>query len=252
MVTVPFVYEVSIVRDGRSYCTRTVTVTQAEGKGVCFTCTCSFQRPETSILDVEKPLNIWREYASVLKEKTPESFPISPDVDLPWYWKLLEDGSHRNDEFPGLTLRKVDMNAYNQNRQPIDRRQLLFYRTIGELPDEPNLHLCAHAYASDYNSLHIVANQLGVGKGITQVGSLAHTVIFHAPFEALQFRSPGDRDESQGNWFAKEDSTDRASVGRVVYHSRVQDPTGRHIATILQDGLLRLGRPPAGNKGSKL
>jgi hypothetical protein len=31
------------------------------------------------------------------------------------------------------------------------RRQLIFYRPIGDMLDDPNMHLCAHLYATDRN-----------------------------------------------------------------------------------------------------
>jgi hypothetical protein len=63
------------------------------------------------------------------------------------------------DPFPGLDMRKVDMTAYNSPRITLQRRQLQYYRLIGELPkstDDPNIHAAAHLYASDRNGLFAV------------------------------------------------------------------------------------------------
>jgi acyl-CoA thioesterase II len=244
---VPFVYKVHNIRDGRSYCTRIVNVTQTRGKGVCFTCTCSFKTEETSDLDAQESLNLWEKYDSVLKGKTPDDFPEAPGMDVPWYWKLLENG-HPNDKFPGLTTKKADMSAYNKPRRPLDRRQLIFYKAIGELPHDANLHMCAHLYASDRNSLFIVANHYGVGGSFSQMGSLAHTVIFHAPISELRLQAKASSGNPQGDWYCKEDRTDRASVGRGMFHSRVWSPNGTHVMSIMQDGMIRVGEPPKGKK----
>lgn len=227
-----------------------MNVTQAEGKGICFTCTCSFKTDETSTLDVQEHVDIWDRYKAVLAGKSPEEFPEAPGMDVPFYREMLEKEPHRNEKFPGLQNHKVDMNPYNQDRAPLGRRQLIFYRPIGELPDEPNLHMCAHLYASDRNSLYIVANHLEVGDAYSQMGSLAHTVIFHAPNEQLKFRSAEAFDGPQGNWYVKEDWTTRVSVGRAMYHSHVWSPDGTHIATLMQDGMLRVGDKP--KEASKL
>ena len=224
-------YKVHNIRDGRSYCTRIVNVSQAEGKGVCFTCTCSFKTDETSPLDVQEHVDIWDMYKSVLTGKTPEDFPEAPGMDVPFYRKMLAEEPHRNEKFPGLQNHKVDMKAYNEHRAPLDRRQMIFYRPIGELPDEPNIHMCAHLYASDRNSLYIIANHLDVGDNYTQMGSLAHTVIFHAPWEQLKFRLRAPDAGPQGNWFVKEDWTTRVSVGRAMYHSHVWSPDGTHTVS---------------------
>jgi acyl-CoA thioesterase II len=248
---VPFIYKVHNIRDGRSYCTRIVNVTQASGKGVCFTCTCSFKTEESSDLDAQESVDVWSKYDSVLKGKKPDDFPEAPGMDVPGYHKLLANG-HPNDKFPGLTMKRVDMSAYNDPREPLERRQLIFYRPIGELPSDLNLHMCAHLYASDRNSLFIVANHLGVGGSFSQMGSLTHTVTFHANLKDLRFERNEPPNSSQGNWFCKEDGTDRASVGRANFHSRVFSPDGVHVMSIVQDGMVRIGERPAGRDVSRL
>lgn len=245
---VPFVYKVHNIRDGRSYCTRIVNVTQASEKGVCFTCTCSFKTEESSNLDAQESVELWQKYDPVLRGKKPEDFPEAPGLDVPGYHELLKNG-HPNDEFPGLTTKRVDMSAYNDPREPLDRRQLIFYKPIGELPPDPNLHICAHLYASDRNSLFIVANHYGVGDSFHQMASLAHTVIFHAPLRDLLLKKEATSNSlPQGDWFCNEDRTDRASVGRAMFHSRVFSPNGVHVSSITQDGMIRVGEPPAGKK----
>jgi acyl-CoA thioesterase II len=245
LLDVPFIYKVHNIRDGRSYCTRIVNVTQATGKGTCFTCTCSFKTDETSTLDTQRSMDLWQTYSSVLKDKTPEDFPEAPGMDVPWYWKELEQG-HPNDKFPGLKTLKANMKAFNEPRQPLDRRQLIFYKTIGDMPDDANLHMCAHLYASDRNSLFIVANHLEVGDAWTQMGSLAHTVNFLAPVKDLLFKAARENTPGnpQGDWFCSEDWTERASVGRGILHSRGWSPDGTHVMTVMQDGMIRVGEPP--------
>ncbi len=51
---IPIIYKVSIVRDGRSYCTRSVNA-QQHGKNI-FSCSCSFKIPEDSILEHQYPM----------------------------------------------------------------------------------------------------------------------------------------------------------------------------------------------------
>lgn len=247
----PFVYKVHKIRDGRSYATRIVNVTQAKGKGVCFTCTCSFKTDEAGNLNAQGSVDLWEKYDVVLRGKRPDDFPEAPGMDLPFYWKLLENG-HPNDKFPGLKTKKADMSAYNKQRDPLDRRQLIFYKPIGRLPPDLNLHMCAHLYASDRNSLFIVANHYEVGGNFSQMGSLAHTVIFHAPFEDLQLQAETSSVAPQGVWFCKEDRSDRATVGRALLLSRVFSPNETHVMSIMQDGMIRVGEPPAGKSRGRL
>ncbi|EMC97947.1 hypothetical protein BAUCODRAFT_155205 [Baudoinia panamericana UAMH 10762] len=247
LVNIPFVYKVHIIRDGRSYATRIVNVTQAQEKGICFTCTCSFKRPETSPLEVQERLDIWKQYSTVLDGKHPADFDEIPGMDVPWYWKRRKE-TGTNDQFPGLEMRKVEMEKYNSQRHPLDRRQLMFYRTLGDLKSDPNLHLCAHLYASDRNSLFIVANHFEVGDIYTQMGSLVHSVTFHGDAKDALFgpstHTDSPLDDQNGRWFAKEDWGSRMSGGRTMFHSRLFSANGTHIATVLQDGMIRVTKKP--------
>lgn len=93
--SIPFIYTVSIVRDGRSYSTRTVNVTQGVGRGICFTCTCSFKRDEEDTLFQQHMVDLQQKYSSVLEGKAPEEHPQCPGADfercvrLNWYIPLV-------------------------------------------------------------------------------------------------------------------------------------------------------------------
>ncbi|TKA23513.1 hypothetical protein B0A50_07091 [Salinomyces thailandicus] len=247
LTSVPFIYKVHIIRDGRSYATRIVNVTQARGKGICFTCTCSFKVEETSPLDAQEKMDVEEKYKSVVAGKRPESFEECPGMDVPWYWKRRQE-TGENDAFPGLEARKADMGPYSDEKHPLDRRQLILYRTLGDMPNDPNLHLCAHLYASDRNSLYIVANHFEVGDIFTQMGSLVHTVVFHTGPKKLLFGPSSHQsawlDDQRGRWFMKEDSSDRVADGRGLFHSKVWAPDGTHVLSILQDGMIRVTKKP--------
>lgn len=165
-------------------------------------------------------------------------------MDAPWYNAMREKTGY-NDDFPGLECTQPDMIEYNKDRHPLDRRTLLFYRTLGELPPHPNLHRCAHLYESDRNSLFHTCNQMDVGDIFTQMSTLVHTTMFHSTSEELMFgpsRShtyPMDDTSGNGRWFAHEDWFTRISCGRALYQARLLAADGTHVATVMQDGLLR-------------
>lgn len=144
----------------------------------------------------------------------------------------------RNDAFPGLECRKVDMTRYNASLTAFDRRQLFLYRSLGDLPPDPNIHACAHLYASDRNSLFIVANHLEISDKFTHMASLSHTVVFHCPVSQLmlQHQESGER-----TWFCQEVWTTRAAGGRATHHSRIIGPDGAHVASTFQEGMIRVG-----------
>lgn len=178
----------------------------------------------------------------------------------------------------GLHIRKVAMDAYNKPLHPLDRRQLIYYSIRGSLPAilqsptppkpgkktpysrEANLHACAHLYASDRNSLFIIPNHLDLYTSFTRMASLSHTVIFHTdpsllhlpnepldkPLNAAPTQLEGngnadpDPEAKERKWFMQESWTTRASGGRGLHTSRLWDPNcGVHIATTIQDGLIR-------------
>jgi acyl-CoA thioesterase len=123
---------------------------------------------------------------------------------------------------------------------------------------DANLHAVAHLYASDRNSLFIIPNLLGVGDKFTRMASLSHTVIFHVGVDQLlvpdepvdkppnaaptQRSASGPSEKSkERKWFMQESWTTRATGGRGLHTSRLWDPaTGVHLATTIQDGLIRL------------
>ncbi|KAI5251464.1 Thioesterase/thiol ester dehydrase-isomerase [Aureobasidium subglaciale] len=236
--SIPFIYRVQTIRNGRSYCTRLVNVTQAEGNGICFTCTCSFKLPEESHFDVQEKIDLDQQYGHVLAEKRPEDWEEVSGMDVPWYTNRRKL-TGRNDAFPGLECRKVDMTSHNASLSPFDRRQLFFYRAIGNLPPDPNIHACAHLYASDRNSLFIVARHLEISDKFTHMASLSHTVVFHCPSLLLMMQ---DQESGERTWFAQEVWTTRAGGGRGMHHSRIIGPGGADVASTFQEGMIRVGR----------
>jgi acyl-CoA thioesterase II len=138
-------------------------------------------------------------------------------------------------------MRKVNMSAYNKSKTPIDYRQLLYYQPLGSIPPEDyNLHACAHLYASDRNSLWVVSNALGFGDAVGTMGSLSHSVVFHVNSKELVLE--------EGEWWCQESWTPRSGGGRGMHESRIWDPSGVHVASSWQDGLVRRAENEKGEK----
>lgn len=236
-------------------------------------------------------------YGGVLKGKMDPMRDLEevPGMDLTFYRKqkmlLLDDDDgeggkgkgkgkktkRNHNAFPGLQCRKVDMREWNSTRHPMERRQLIFYRMIfdrekeGEKEKEEeeegmnmnmNMQLCAHLYASDRNSLFIVANLFDLGDLWTNMSSLSHTVIFHAEEGEMKFgsssasktttkrtKSPfhkanNNNNDGGGRWFCMEVFGSRIHGGRAVHNCRIFNDEGTHIATCMQDGLIRFAVDP--------
>ncbi|KAI9784347.1 MAG: hypothetical protein M1839_002408 [Geoglossum umbratile] len=233
----PFVYTVRTIRDGKGYCTRAVDVTQ-EGRETCYTCTCSFKQPEESLLEFQERVDIKEKYEVILQGKGPRDLPSTTEFeDLSAF--LGGSKAVVTPSFPGLQISLIPMHIYNDDRPPLDRRHVFFYSAVGALPSadsEPNLHACAHLYASDRESLFVVARHLMLTENWKSLKSLSQTVMFHMGAEALSMCDERGKD----NWFCQEGWTDRVSDGRCLYHTRIWDENGRHVATTIQDGLMKL------------
>lgn len=268
------------------------------GKEMFFIATCSFKLPEHSQISVQQQEegdflddDFYGEkvYGGVLKGKMDPMRDLEevPGMDLSFYRKqkmlLLDDDDDEeegkgkgkmktkknHDAFPGLQCRKVNMREWNSKRHPMERRQLIFYRMIfdrekGEEEEgmNMNMQLCAHLYASDRNSLFIVANLFDLGDLFTNMSSLSHTVIFHAEEGEMGFgssstskttatskrtKSPfhkSNNNDGGGRWFCMEVFGSRIHGGRAVHNCRIFNDEGTHIATCMQDGLIRFAVDP--------
>ncbi|CBX93885.1 hypothetical protein IAQ61_003765 [Plenodomus lingam] len=203
-----YTYRVAKIRDGYNYITRAVSVSQVASHGAMFTCTCSFKREEDSPIDIQDIIHLKETYHAALegRENEPMQHEATPSNDSVHFSEtyLPAHPEHFN-PIGGLHLRKVDMSVFNNSRNPLDRRQLMFYSLRGALPlptapfppppsnsaekmgltREANLHACAHLYASDRNSLFIIPNHVDRGRDFTRMASLSHTVMFHVGIRDL-------------------------------------------------------------------
>jgi acyl-CoA thioesterase-2 len=113
------------------------------------------------------------------------------------------------------------------DRVPNDK-QRVWMRVNGTLPDDPLLHACALTYASDLALLDTVLSVHGEvwGPGGVIGASLDHALWFHRPFRA---------DE----WFLYDCTSPSASGARGLASGQMFTRDGRHIASAVQEGLLR-------------
>ena len=149
--TVPIIYLVERVRDGRSFTTRRVAAVQ-HGETI-FTLSASFQRPEGGL-----------EHAALMPAVPRPETLTSPDYE----------------SFPNrpIDVRFVPAAPAQHN--------LVWLRADGELPDDPLLHVCLMTYASDLTLLDSVVRRHGISwvDGTISGASLDHAMWFHRPFRA--------------------------------------------------------------------
>jgi acyl-CoA thioesterase-2 len=212
--TVPITFHVEEIRDGRSFSVRRSTAKQ-HGKTIFFM-SASFQVPEEG-LDHHTP--------------APVDVPAPEDVPtfLDWADKYPERMAMFKASPRSVDVRYVGVPGWvppgDRNAEPLQR---VWMRLDGRLPDDPLIHACALTYASDMSLLDSVLSTHGEvwGPGGVIGASLDHALWFHRPFRA---------DE----WFLYDSASPSASGARGLANGRMFTRDGRHIASAVQEGLLR-------------
>jgi acyl-CoA thioesterase II len=197
---VPIVYDVDAVRDGRSFATRRVLARQ-HGRPI-FIMTASFQVPEDGL----------------------EHQDSMPQVAAPDECKSLSEASPQ----PGR-----DSEEWQREWAALDIRYAgesrLWIRVNGELPDDPLQHVAAFTYASDMTLLAatLAPHKVWISSPELQAASLDHAIWFHRPFRADQ-------------WWLYDQTSPSASGGRGLAFARVFTGDGRLVASVAQEGLIRI------------
>lgn len=125
---------------------------------------------------------------------------------------------------------------------PGQARSRLWIRARGPLADDPALHACAIAYLSDHNPMDAIAlsHPLGQDWERLMTASLDHAVWFHRPARA-------------DDWLLFDLQGHGLVNARGMATGTVHTRNGVHVATIAQEGLVRVARtprPPAGSSGA--
>ena len=212
--SVPLIYLVDRVRDGRSFTTRRVSVVQ-HGK-VIFTLSASFHHPETGLL-----------HARAMPEVPgPDELPTAAErmeqvfgEQAAEYWR----------DSP-IDMRHVGPLSIEAARDPSLRvmHNMVWLRANGELPDDPLLHVCLMTYASDMTLLDSVL--LATGRtwadGKIIGASLDHAMWFHRPFRA-------DR------WLLYAQESPVAAGARGLARGELFTEDGELVVSVVQEGLIR-------------
>ncbi len=212
--TVPILYEVDRIRDGRSFTTRRVVAIQ-HGRAI-FNLQTSFQVREEG-LDHQAPM--------------PDA---PPPQELPDFrTRMAPHAEHFGDWLSRprpIDMRYVDWSPPDR-REPLPPHQRVWLRADGKLPDDPVLHACVATYASDMTLLDTTLLPHGGAwaDASMMMASLDHTMWFHRPFRA---------DE----WLLYSQDTPSASGGRGLGRGMLHTHDGRLAVTVVQEGVIRLSR----------
>jgi acyl-CoA thioesterase-2 len=222
---VPIVYEVDRIRDGKSFTTRRVVAIQ-HGEAI-FTLAASFHRDEPGLMHQAKMPDV----------PPPERLPSDDEIKnrvLPLMPEAVRRYYER--ERP-IELRPVEFDRY-LGRKIEDGRFHVWMRATGTLPDEPAIHQCVLAYASDMGLLDsaLIPHGRTVFEQAIMAASLDHALWFHRPFRA-------------DDWLLYAQDSPNLGGARGFSRGLVFARDGTLVASVTQEGLLRerrLPAPPAG------
>jgi acyl-CoA thioesterase II len=212
--TIPIIYEVDRVRDGRSFSTRRVIAVQ-RGETI-FSLAASFQLEQDGI-DHQMPM--------------PDVPPPDPLPALVNRYGDSADAAEFYKAMPKpIDLRYVDDPPWQQHENgPREGLSRVWLRADGRLPDDPLLHVCVLTYASDMTLLDSVLVRHGLAPGLDDISmaSLDHAMWFERPFRA---------DE----WLLYSTHSPSASGGRGLATGRFYTQDGRQVCSVVQEGMIRL------------
>jgi acyl-CoA thioesterase-2 len=218
---VPIIYEVERLRDGTSFATRRVKAIQ-HGEAI-FTLSASFQIPEPGLSHaIPMPLT-----------PLPEDLPSEDDIRRAMLAEMPEAVQRYFKRERPIELRPVQYERW-LSREPQAPVFQVWIRTTGPLPDDPALHQCALAYASDMTLLDstLIAHGRSVFDPDIQGASLDHAVWFHQPFRA-------------DDWLLYSQESPVSGGARGFARGSIFSADGRLVASVAQEGLIRVRRPKA-------
>jgi acyl-CoA thioesterase-2 len=213
-VNFPITFSVDRIHDGRSFSTRR---TQAYQDGLpILSMIASFQ-------DEDEGLDHQVDMPEGLPE--PESLPNSAStlahIDHPvaQYWASDRPFDMRHIPSPVYLTVEGDHVAH----------QAVWIKSVGPLPDDPDLHRAALAYASDYTIMESAMRRHGIAWSTPglKAASLDHAMWWH------RF---GRVDE----WLLYAQESPSATGGRGLSLGRIYSRDGRLLASVAQEGMIRV------------
>ncbi|WP_298426619.1 acyl-CoA thioesterase II [Rhodoblastus sp.] len=221
----PIVYQVERLRDGRSFATRRCQAIQ-HGR-IIFTLAASFHNAEAESLD--------HGFAPP-DTPAPEDLPDETEF-MKRFGEFMPEPVRRyfQRERP-IEMRPVEPGRYIARGMESEPLQKVWVKTSAPLPDDPSIHRAALSYLSDMTLLDtaLIAHGKSVFHPDIQAASIDHALWLHRPFRA---------DE----WMLYVQDSPNASGGLGFSRGALYSRSGALIASVAQEGLIRLKHEPSAN-----
>ncbi len=215
---VPIIYEVDRIRDGKSFTTRNVKAIQ-HGHAI-FSMSVSFHLSEPGLShQVKMPV-----------VPKPDELPGEDELKKHIYPRLPEPARRYYERERPIEFRPVEFSRYLGEKSENGRFDI-WIRATGRLPDEPAIHQCVLAYASDMMLLDaaLIPHGRSVFSEDIMAASLDHALWFHRPFRA---------DE----WLLYAQDSPSLADSRGFSRGLIFALDGTLVASVAQEGLLRQRR----------
>jgi acyl-CoA thioesterase-2 len=203
---VPIRFVVHRIRDGRSFTTRRVVAHQ--GGEAIFNLSASFARLEEGV-------------------SRQDAAPASDDPEgLP----LHRGGAWRRAErapLDPIEMRSPDADA--APGEPLPNPRIIWMRPRGAVPEDPSIHTALLVYASDRSLVSTAIRNLDEPRESFRLASLDHSLWLHRP---VRF----------DDWLQFASESPVAHAARGLIFGSVHQRDGTRVASVAQEGLVRLRR----------
>ncbi|MBC8949157.1 MULTISPECIES: acyl-CoA thioesterase II [Xenorhabdus] len=210
----PIVYDIEVLRDGKSFSARRVSAIQ-NGHPI-FYMTASFQGHEESF-----------EHQNTMPlVPSPEELDSQEEIvkkmanSLPTKLKTVF-------ATPPLEMKFVPLQNIPNHSSQVPVRYVWF-RSNGKMPEDPFIHHCLLGYASDFNFLPTALQPHGVKfmAENMQIATIDHSMWYHRPF-------------NMDDWLLYSIESPSASGARGFVRGHIYNRAGVLIASAVQEGVIR-------------
>ena len=215
---IPILFEVDRSRDGGTFTTRRVIAVQ-NGKQI-FNLAASFQVAEDG----------FEHQAPMPAVRSPDDMAAEAEA----HKKAVLDGMSEEMRRMMNRPRPIEMvgrdnYGFGRKPKPSEPKSDTWMRAVAPIGDEARMHQVILAYASDMNLLSTAMRPHGVAwqtPGL-QSASLDHAMWFHKP-------------SNFNDWHLYTQDSPSASGGRGFVRGAIYDAQGELVASVAQEGLMRL------------
>ncbi len=220
---VPIIYEVDRIRDGKSFTTRRVVAIQ-HGQPI-FSMAVSFHNEEEQA---------FAHQAQMPDVPGPEKLPSEAEVRERILPMMPEPVRRYYERERPIELRPVEYGRYLGKKYE-DGKFNIWIRTTGRLPDDPAIHQCVLAYASDMTLLDtaLVPHGRTLFEKDFMAASLDHALWLHRPVRA-------------DDWLLYSQDSPNLHGARGFSRGLIFARDGTLVASVAQEGLVRLRRTAEG------